>query len=88
MRNVKENLIKCFSTVFPELSPEEIVAAAPNTVGAWDSLSAVTLMALIEEEFGIKLEPDGELENMSFANLLPRITQALQSQTPASTVPV
>jgi acyl carrier protein len=85
MHDVKENLTKCFSTVFPELSPEEIVAASPNTVGAWDSLSAVTLMALIEEEFGIRLEPDGKLDNMSFENLLPRITEAV-SQTPAGTV--
>jgi len=88
MHDVKENLTKCFSTVFPELSREEIVAASPNTVGAWDSLSAVTLVALIEEEFGIQLEPGGGPENMSFENLLPRITQALQSQIAGRTVHV
>ena len=86
MHDVKKNLTKCLSAVFPELLPEEIVTASPNTVGAWDSLSAVTLMALIEEEFGIRLEPDDSLDNMSFENLLPRITEAVRSQIPAGTV--
>lgn len=83
MHDVKQKLSKCFSAVFPELSPEEITKASPNTLGAWDSLSAVTLMALVEEEFGISLEPNGELENMSFENLMARIAKSVESQIPA-----
>ena len=85
MHDVKERLTKCFSAVFPELSPEEIVKASPNTTGAWDSLTAVTLMALIEEEFGIELEPSGMLEDMAFENVLARIAKAVESQIPAAT---
>lgn len=85
MHDVRERLTKCFSAVFPELSPEEIVKASPNTTGAWDSLTAVTLMALIEEEFGIELEPSGMLEDMSFENVLARIAKAVESQIPAAT---
>jgi len=77
--DVKEKLTKCFSTVFPELSAEEIVMASPSGPGAWDSLTAVTLMALVEEELGIQLEPNGEPESMSFENILARITKGAES---------
>jgi acyl carrier protein len=76
-------LTKCFSAVFPELSPEEIVKTTVNTTGALDSLTAVTLLALIEEEFGVELEPDGVLENISFENILARVAKAVESEIPA-----
>jgi len=83
MDDVKEKLIKCFSSVFPELSPHEIVTASPSTTGAWDSLTAVTLLAVVEEEFGIELESNGKLEDMSFENLQTRVTEFLESQVRA-----
>jgi acyl carrier protein len=83
MHPAREKLIKCFSTIFPELSVDEIVSASPRTSGAWDSLTAVTLMALVEEEFGIELEPNGDPEGMSFENLLMRIATALDSRISA-----
>jgi acyl carrier protein len=86
MRNVEQRLAKCFSAVFPELSWEEIVKVNSNTAGAWDSLNAVTLMALIQEEFGIELAPDGELENMSFQNMMARVAKVLESRIPTAPV--
>jgi acyl carrier protein len=85
MHNVEQRLTKCFSAVFPELSSEEIAKANPNTTGAWDSLNAVTLMALIQEEFGIELAPD-ELENMSFQNMMACVAKVLESRTPTAPV--
>jgi acyl carrier protein len=86
MHNVEQRLAKCFSAVFPELSREEIVKVNSNTAGAWDSLNAVTLMALIQEEFGIELAPDGELENMSFQNMMARVAKVLESRIPTAPV--
>jgi acyl carrier protein len=80
MHDVTQKLTKCFSAVFPELSPQEIVTASPHTLGAWDSLTAVTLMALIEQEFGIELEPNCELEEMSFENIQARVARIVENQ--------
>jgi acyl carrier protein len=80
MHDVEQRLTKCFCTVFPELSPDEVVKVSPNTTGIWDSLTAVTLVALIEEEFGIQLELNGELENMSFEKIMARIAKAMESE--------
>jgi acyl carrier protein len=54
----EDRLIRCFSSVFPELTHEEICASSAESTGTWDSLSHVTLAALVEEEFGIKIQPD------------------------------
>ena len=82
MREIEQTLIKCFSAVFPEVSPEEIVKANQSTVGDWDSLTAVRLMALIQEEFGIDLYPDGVPEDLSFECILARVTEAVHSKLP------
>ena len=56
-------LARCFSALFPELTMDEIPRASPASVGAWDSLATINLIALIEEEFGIEIPPDA-LERM------------------------
>ena len=82
MHDVEQRLTKCFSAVFPELSPAEIVKATPNTTRDRDSLTTVTLLALIEEEFLIELEPNGAMDNLSFDNILAQVTKALEAQIP------
>lgn len=86
MHDMEQRLIKCFSAVFPELSSDDIVKASSNTTGVWDSLTAVTLVAVIEEEFGIQLEPSGTLEDMSFENLLARIAKGMEEHTQVARV--
>lgn len=58
MSEVESRLIHCFSSVFPGLAAEELRAASAETVGAWDSLSGVTLVAVIQEEFGVDIDPE------------------------------
>jgi acyl carrier protein len=50
-------LLRCFASVFPGLTPEEIRAASADSVGIWDSLSSVTLAAVVEEEFHLEIDP-------------------------------
>lgn len=83
MHDVEQRLTKCFSVVFPELSQAEIVKATPNTTRDRDSLTTVTLLALIEEEFLIELEPNGTMDNLSFDHILAQVMKALDSQIPA-----
>ena len=55
---LQERLNNCFATVFPDLAPAEIPHASHASVATWDSLATVTLIAVIEEEFGVSVEPE------------------------------
>jgi acyl carrier protein len=59
-------LVKCFAAVFPRLSPEEIERANINSISAWDSLATLTLTSLIEEEFGVSIDPRDREDLVSF----------------------
>lgn len=50
--------MQCFAAVFAGLTKEEILAASAGSKGTWDSLSAVTLAAVVQEEFGIDIAPE------------------------------
>jgi acyl carrier protein len=63
-------LKKCFSTVFPQLSAEEIPQASVSTIANWDSMASITLLTLIGEEFGITLNMDDFEQFTSFQSLL------------------
>jgi acyl carrier protein len=56
MIEVQQRLVRCFSMVFPDLSPDQILTASVETVQQWDSLAAVTLVALLQEEFGLEID--------------------------------
>ena len=82
MHDVSQRLVKCFSAVFPELSREEIVKLGAYPPVSWDSLSAVTLLAVVQEEFGIDLEFDDVESLASFAGILERVSEAIQNKAP------
>jgi acyl carrier protein len=70
MDEQQKRLASCFSAVFPELSSEEIFHASPATVPSWDSVAVVTLLTVIEEEFGISIEEDDPAKFDSFQRIL------------------
>jgi acyl carrier protein len=49
-------LVRCFASVFPNLTPAQIPGASIDTVAEWDSLATMTIVALLEQEFGAKIE--------------------------------
>jgi len=55
MDEMETRLARCFSSVFPELTAEQIRSATMDSVPAWDSLAAVTLVAVLQEEFGLQI---------------------------------
>jgi len=71
---IEQRLTSCFQAVFPLLDQSEIGSAAPETVEPWDSIATVRLAAVIEEEFGVALEMDG---NLSFREILYYLRQRL-----------
>ena len=64
MDDLHARLVTAFGAVFPDLAPAEIERASPLTVPEWDSLANVTLVSVIEEEFGIQIPLD-ELEELN-----------------------
>ena len=49
-------LRRCFAAVFPDLPEDEIERAEVGRVAAWDSLAALTLAAVLEEEFELEID--------------------------------
>ena len=70
MDEQEKRLASCFLTVFPELSWDDVTHATSTTVQGWDSVAVVTLLAVVEEEFGISIEVEDPAQFDSFQRFL------------------
>ncbi len=66
---VTRRLVQCFQDVFPDLDDAAAQAAVFGEVEEWDSLSSLTLVAVVEDEFGVTLDDDLVAELTSFARI-------------------
>jgi len=66
----KDRLAKCFELVFPDLPTQDIPVASQVTVAAWDSVAAITLVNVIEDEFRFQMDFDLLPELDSFEKIL------------------
>ena len=78
MDETRQRLAKCFEAVFPDLPAEQIAGASTATVASWDSIAAITLMNVVEEEFGMELDLDDLAELDSFEKLHSYLQNRLQ----------
>lgn len=79
MEEVRNRLVKCFEVVFPSLIKEQIPIASQRTVSVWDSVAAITLLNVIEEEFQIQMDFDLLPDLDSFESILAQLqTQATE----------
>jgi acyl carrier protein len=58
MSEQDDRLLQCFMAVFPGLTPEEIRSTGAQAETVWDSLSTVTLAAVVQEEFNLEIPPE------------------------------
>jgi acyl carrier protein len=58
MDEVRQRLTSCFQVVFPNLPQEKVATASPDTVAEWDSVAGLTLMNVVEDEFGLQIDLD------------------------------
>jgi hypothetical protein len=70
MNDSRQRLTQCFLLVFPDLKEAEVCSASASSVAAWDSMTAIILSNVIEEEFRVKLEYDILPELVSFDLIL------------------
>ena len=55
MDNLEHRLVRCFSSVFPELNEDQIRNASVDSVPDWHSLASITLISVVQEEFGVQV---------------------------------
>jgi acyl carrier protein len=75
MDEIRNRLKKCFAAVFPNTPVNEIESSSQETTKQWDSIATVTLVSVVEEEFG---QPIGveDIPNLnSFENLRRYLTK-------------
>jgi acyl carrier protein len=70
MDSVEARLVQCFSVIFPNLSEKDLSYAGMETVEDWDSVATVTLINVVEEEFGIQIGLEDMEEMLSFRQFL------------------
>lgn len=56
MNEVHDRLVRCFLSVFSDLTPEQVRTASLDSLPAWDSLATVTLVSMLEQEFALQFE--------------------------------
>lgn len=78
MDDVKPKLIECFQIVFPDMREKDIVSASQDTVAEWDSVAAITLVNVIEEQFEIEMDLDDVADLDSFEKVLAYLQQRQQ----------
>lgn len=66
MSDLESRLAECFARVFPELPPGRLPKASTHNVYNWDSLHTITLVAVIEEQFGLQISAEELPELTSF----------------------
>jgi len=65
----EDRLVRCFASVFADLSPDQIRTATVDSLPKWDSLASVTLVAVIEQEFGIQIDISDLPQLSSFGSI-------------------
>jgi acyl carrier protein len=73
MDNTRERLAGCFRIVFPGIPPENVYTLSQSDFPQWDSVAAITLVNVIEEEFGIELDFEVLAELTSFSLILDHV---------------
>ncbi|MEZ5512886.1 MAG: acyl carrier protein [Steroidobacteraceae bacterium] len=77
MSDTRSRLLACFRLVFLDASDSELLVATPSSYDAWDSIAAITLVNVIEDEFQVQVDFDrvGDLD--SFEKVLEYVRELL-----------
>jgi acyl carrier protein len=78
MDDIQKRLVRCFENVFPSVPAEEIPISSVQNNSAWDSVAAITLVNVIEDEFGFQMDFDRLAELNSFDRILSYVRTELQ----------
>jgi acyl carrier protein len=78
MDETRRRLTNCFQVVFPDLPEAGMATASTSTLAAWDSVAAITLMNVMEDEFGFEMDLDDLADLDSFEKIYSYLQKRLQ----------
>jgi acyl carrier protein len=78
MDETRRRLTNCFQTVFPDLPEAQIATASTATIAEWDSVAAITLMNVLDDEFVFEMDLDDLAELDSFEKVYSYLQKRLQ----------
>jgi len=55
MDDLEARLLRCFAVILPDIPEQELCQARMSSVTAWDSMVTITLINVVEEEFGVQI---------------------------------
>jgi acyl carrier protein len=67
MSDLETRLVRCFTAIFPEESPDQLKNATMENTEKWDSVAGVTLINVVEEEFGLQIDVEDFTRLVSFS---------------------
>ena len=70
MAEIADRLTQCFTTVFPSVPKERIPSVTQDSLSDWDSVAHITLLTVIDEEFGISTDLEEAHELSSYSAVL------------------
>jgi acyl carrier protein len=79
MDDTESRLRRCFTLAFPDIEEKQLRHATTDTLASWDSIANVTLINLIEEEFGAEMT----LEDVEHLNSFEGYLAYMQTRVPA-----
>jgi acyl carrier protein len=77
MNDIKIRLVSCFQTVFPDLAEAVVLTASQESLSAWDSVASLTMVNVIEEEFGIEVDFDALVDLNTFDRIYQYVEKAV-----------
>jgi len=82
MEILENRLVRCFQVIFPGLDEKQIRNATNTSLAGWDSIAMVTLINVIEEEFGAQIEVEDAESLTSFRRFLEYLGQRQNGSEP------
>lgn len=79
MDDVKKRLTGCFQIVFPDIPEAQIPLLSQANTSAWDSVAAITLLNVLEEEFAVEMDLDQVADLNSFERVYAHLQERLQA---------
>lgn len=79
MPDIASRLTATFQTVFPDLPESQIPSASTSTVAMWDSVAAITLANVVEEDFQVEIDFDDLADLDSYSRILEYLRSRLNS---------
>jgi len=79
MSEIDQRLAALFRATFPDLDEKDLRQVTRDSIASWDSIAAVTLVTLIEDEFGEEFDLDSAAQWTSYIQIREELGKRLRA---------